>query len=113
MDIIATFAVEGHDQAELDAAVDYLVGVRPLALETPRALASEITRNLGDDLPPTHTDVELGILRAVTVDEVGAAAASHLRAEDCTVIAVGDADAIVADLESLGHAEVEVRRDDE
>ncbi len=111
LDIIATFAAGGPGQAELDAAVDYLVGVRPLALETPRALASEITRNLGDDLPPTHTDAELSTLRAVTVDEVAAAAASRLRAEDSTVIAVGDADAIVDDLGSLGHADVEVQRD--
>lgn len=112
LQIIDTFAAEGPTQAELDAAVDYLVGVRPLALETPRALASEITRNLGDDLDPTHTDTELAALRDVTVDQVAEAAAAHLRADDTTVIAVGDADAIAADLEALGHADVDVRQDE-
>ena len=112
LEIIGRLAEEGATADERDAAVDFLVGVRPLALETPRALASEVTRNLGDDLPPTHTDAELAALRDVEVDAVSAAAAAHLRAEDCTVIAVGDADEIVGDLEALGHAEVEVRRDD-
>lgn len=111
LEIIGTLADEGPTRAERDAAVDYLVGVRPLALETPRALASEVSRNLGDDLPPTHTDTELELLRGVTVDAVAAAAATHLRPDDCTVVVVGDADAIVGDLEQLGHAEVEVRRD--
>ena len=111
LDIATRLAEEGPTQAERDAAVDYLVGVRPLALETPRALANEVTRNLGDDLPPARTDTELAALREVTVDAVGDAAAAHLRAGDCTVIAVGDAAAITADLEALGHADVEVRRD--
>ena len=111
LDIVRRLAEEGPTAAERDAAVDYLVGVRPLALETPRALVSEVSRNLGDDLPPTHTDGELAALREVTVEQVGAAAATHLRADDCTVIAVGDADAILAELGGLDHAEVEVRRD--
>lgn len=111
LDIVRRLAEDGPTRDEVDAAVDYLVGVRPLALETPRALASEVTRNLGDDLPPTHTDAELGALRDVTLDEVAAAAAAHLRPEDCTVIAVGDADAIVGGLDRLDHAQVEVRRD--
>ena len=112
LDIVRRLAEEGPTAAERDAAVDYLVGVRPLALETPRALADEVTRNLGDDLPPTHTDAELAALRDVSVEAVADAAARYLRAEDCTVIAIGDADAVVTDLEALGHAEVEVRRDD-
>ena len=111
LDIIAGLAEDGPTQDEVDSAVDYLAGVRPLALETPRALVSEVTRNLGDDLAPTHTDAELAALRAVTVDDVAAAAAAHLRPEDCTVIAVGDADAIAAELADLDHADVEVRRD--
>jgi predicted Zn-dependent peptidase len=111
LDIVGRLAAEGPTQEERDAAVDFLVGIRPLALETPRALASEIGRNLGDDLPPTHTDTELGALRGVTVDEVAAAAATHLRPDDCTVVAVGDADEVVAALDALGHADVEVRRD--
>lgn len=112
LEIVRRLADEGPTAAERDAAVDYLVGVRPLALETPRALASEVSRNLGDDLGPAHTDVELDAMRGVTADQVGAAAATHLRAEDCTVIAVGDADSIASDLEALGHADVEVRRED-
>ncbi len=111
LEIVARLAEEGPTADELSAAVDYLAGVRPLALETPRALVSEVTRNLGDDLPAAYTDAELEALRTLTVDEVAEAAATHLRAEDCTVVAVGDADAIVADLDAVGHAEVEVRRD--
>ncbi len=111
LDIVRRFADEGPTADELTAAVDYLAGVRPLALETPRALVSEVTRNLGDDLPADQTDAELVRLRELTVDEVAVAAAAHLRADDCAVIAVGDADAITADLEALDHADVEVRRE--
>lgn len=112
LEIVDRFADEGPTADELAAAVEFLVGVRPLALETPRALASEVSRNLGDDLSPDHTDAELAAMRDLTVHDVAAAAATHLRAEDCTVIAVGDAEAIVGELEALGHADVEVRRDD-
>lgn len=111
LQIIGRLAQEGPTAEERAAAVDYMVGVRPLALETPRALVSEISRNLGDDLPATYTDTELEALREVTVDQVAAAAERYLRPEDCTVIAVGDASAIAPELEQLGHAEVEVRRD--
>lgn len=107
LDIVRRLADEGPTQEEVEAAVDYLVGVRPLALETPRALVSEVSRNLGDDLPAGHTDTELSEMRALTVDAVAEAAATHLRAEDCTVIAVGDAEVIATELAALGHAEVE------
>ena len=111
LEIARRFADEGPTGDELAAAVDFLAGVRPLALETPRALVSEVSRNLGDDLPAAYTDTELAALRAVTVEEVATAAAAHLDPDDCTVIAVGDADAIADDLQRIGHAEVEVRRD--
>jgi predicted Zn-dependent peptidase len=108
LDIVRRLADEGPTYQEVEAAVDYLVGVRPLALETPRALVSEVARNLGDDLAPSHTDTELSEMRALTVDEVAEAAATHLRTDDCTVIAVGDAEAIANELAALGHAEVEL-----
>jgi predicted Zn-dependent peptidase len=107
--IMRDFAASGPTPAERDAAVDYLAGVRPLTLETPRALVAEVSRNLHDDLPAEHTDTEVARLREVTRDEVAAAAARHLRTDDLVVVAVGDAATITDGLVALDCGEVEVR----
>jgi predicted Zn-dependent peptidase len=107
--IMRDFAASGPTPAERDAAVDYLAGVRPLTLETPRALVGEVSRNLHDDLPAEHTDTEVTRLRDVSRDEVAAAAATHLRTEDLVVVVVGDAAAITDGLTALDCGEVEVR----
>lgn len=109
LDIVTRFADEGPTAEERDAAVEYLVGVRPLTLETPRALVSEVSRNLRADLTADHTDTELARMRDVTVEQVAVSAAEHLRADDLVIVAVGAADTIAPDLDGLGYAEVEVR----
>jgi predicted Zn-dependent peptidase len=111
LDRIAELAAGGPTDDEVATAVHYLVGVRPLSMETPAALVSEVARNLGQGLEASHTDRELAAMRALTRDQVAAAAARWLDPADATIVAVGDAGAIVADLQAIGHADVEVQRD--
>ncbi len=109
--IMRALADGGATADERDAAVDYLAGVRPLTLETPPALVSEVARNLDDGLPSDHTDAELARLRSVTTDEVSAAATAHLAPDGMTLVAVGDASVIADGIGALGHADVEVVTD--
>lgn len=104
--LTATLAADGPTMAEVDTARDYLTGVIPLSLETPKALAGVVAGNLGDDLPTDHTTRHLQALRAATRDDVAAAARTHLDVSGLVVVAVGDLDEVADDIEALGWGEV-------
>lgn len=101
-------AAEGPTAEEVTGAADYLAGVIPLSLETPKSLAAAVAGNVGDDLAPDHVTQHLQELRSATHDEVRRAAGEHLRVDDVVVVAVGDVAAIRADVEALGWGEVEL-----
>lgn len=103
---VAALAVDGPTPAEVAGASDYLAGVIPLSLETPRALAGTVAGNLGDDLPPEHTTTHLDALRSTLPGEVSRAARTHLSVDDVVVVAVGDAAEIEPDLVALDWGEV-------
>ncbi len=103
---VVRLAADGPTDDEVAGAADYLAGVIPLSLETPRALASTVAGNLGDDLPPEHTTTHLAALRSATTGDVRRAASAHLSADDVVVVAVGDATQIEADLVALDWGEV-------
>lgn len=95
-------AAEGPTQDEVVRARDYLTGVIPLSLETPKALASVVAGNIGDDLPTDHTSRHIAALRAATRDDVAAAATEHLATDDLVAVVVGDIDTVGDDLAALG-----------
>lgn len=107
---VEDLASDGPTPEEVAGAADYLAGVIPLSLETPRSLAMTVAGNRGDDLPPDHTTAYLEALRRATPDEVTRAADAHLSTSDVVVVAVGDAAEIEADLVALDWGEV-VRHD--
>lgn len=113
LDIVADIATVGPTGAELEAARDALIGVQPLRTESVANLATQVAHCLAEDLPHDHVAAVLEQVRDVTASEVVAAAATHLRPDDMTVIAVGDAASIASDLEAVGYGTFDVIRDSE
>ncbi len=100
----------GPTDEEVAAARDYAAGVFGLQMETAGQIASRISQlvvyGLEDDYYHTYRDR----VRAVTTDEVAAAARAHIRPHEVQVVVVGDADEIVAPLEALDLGPLEVAR---
>ncbi len=92
----------GAEPAELDEARDYLVGVFPLAFETPDAIASAIAHLRVYGLPADYYDTYRPQMQAVTLDDVAAAAATRLRPERVAIVAVGDGDRLEGELSGMG-----------
>ncbi|MCI0343821.1 MAG: insulinase family protein [Chloroflexi bacterium] len=98
--------------AEAQAARDYLVGVFPLRFETAGAVAAALTGLVVHDLPDDELAGYRSRIEAVTVDDVLAAARSHLDVERMAIVLVGDVDAFLPAVEAAGLGPLEVERDD-
>jgi zinc protease len=94
--------------AELAAARDYLVGVFPLRFETPGAVVAALTGVFVHDLPDDELTRYRREVEGVSVAAVQKAAQDHIHPDRLAIVAVGDADAVAADLESAGFGELEV-----
>jgi zinc protease len=102
---------EPLDQAELDAARDFLVGVFPLRFETPAAIAAALSGIVVQRLPDDELERYRPTVAAVTAEEVRAAAEEHIHPDRSAILVVGDAQRVEADLRSAGLGEVEVVRE--
>jgi zinc protease len=96
------------DGPELALATDYLAGVFPLRYESTDAvagaLANAVIHALDDDWFAAYRDR----VRAITPDDVLAAARAHVDPSRMLVLALGDAKTIRAPLEALGLGPVTV-----
>ncbi|MEZ4425001.1 MAG: pitrilysin family protein [Gemmatimonadota bacterium] len=99
---------DGPTDEEVESARDYMAGVFPLQFETGGQVANQVGRLWVYDLPEDEYDLYRDRIRAVTTDAARAAGRAHVHPERAQVVVVGDADAIRADLEALGHGPVEV-----
>jgi len=98
----------GPTPEEVEAATSYLAGVFPLRLETTGQIASRIAEMVVFDLPEDYYRTYRDRVREVTAGQAAEAARRHIRpAELCTVV-VGDAEAVVPQLEGLGIGPVTV-----
>jgi zinc protease len=97
---------------ELAAARDYLVGVFPLRFETPGAVVAALGGLYVNDLPDDELARYRREVEAVTIEAVQQAAQDHIHPDKIAIVAVGDADAVAADLEAAGFGELEVITDD-
>ena len=94
--------------AELAAACDYLVGVFPLRFETPGAVVAALAGQFIQELPDDELARYRREVEAVTIERVQQAARDHIDPDRIAIVAVGDADAVGAELESAGFGELEV-----
>ncbi|MGZ6265907.1 MAG: M16 family metallopeptidase [Candidatus Limnocylindrales bacterium] len=94
-------------KAELAAARDYLVGVFPLRFETPGAVVGALGGLFVHGLPDDELDRYRDATEAVTIADVQTAAREHIDLDRIAIVAVGDADAVGAELEAAGLGELE------
>ena len=97
--------------AELAAARDFLVGVFPLRFETPGPVVGALSGLVVHDLPDDELATYRSRIEAVTAGQVQSIAQARIHPDEAAIVMVGDAARIVADLEALAIAPVEVIRD--
>ena len=100
------------ETAELHAARDYLVGVFPLRFETPPAVVGAIAGLLIHGLPMDELDRYRPSIEAVTDADVQGVATRHIRPDELAVVLVGDADAMLPELEGAAIGPIMVERDE-
>lgn len=102
------YVAEGPTEEEVASARDYIAGIFPLQLESTGQVASRVAELLIYDLPldtwATHRDR----IRGVDREAAWRAAKDHIRPGEFRVTVVGDAEAVVPDLEALDLGPVEV-----
>ena len=92
---------------ELEATANYLSGVFVIRLETQDGLAAQVAAVRLMGLPLAYLENYTTRVRAVTREEIRAAAARYVDPERAAVVVVGDASRIAAQLESIGKVTVE------
>ena len=98
---------EPPDQAELDDARNYLVGVFPYTLQTIQNLASRLETLAAFDLEHDEYERWPERIRATTRQDVHEVCRRHLLPDRLAVIAVGPASELAPQLENLGTIEVQ------
>ena len=98
--------------AELAAARDYLVGVFPLRFETPGAVAGALGGLFIHELPDDELTRYRAEVEAVTIEAVQQAARDHIHMDRLAIVAVGDADAVSAELKAAAFGELKVITDE-
>ncbi|MEV4216496.1 pitrilysin family protein [Micromonospora sp. NPDC049662] len=97
---IARTQADGVTEDELAVARSWRAGQLSVELQSPRAIASALTTLVVHDLPDDyHARLREELLNA-DVDQVSAAAATHLHTDALTLVVEGDAAVIREDLES-------------
>jgi zinc protease len=94
--------------AELAAARDYLVGVFPLRFETPGAVVGALGGLFVQALPDDELARYRSEVEAVTIESIQKAAQDHIHLDRLAIVAVGDADAVAAELSAANFGELEV-----
>jgi predicted Zn-dependent peptidase len=100
------------EAAELTIARDYLVGVFPLRFESAAQVASSITGLVVNGLPDDELDRYRPAIAAVTAEQILAAARTHIRPDEASIVLVGDAARFGDALRDAGLGEVEIIRDE-
>ena len=94
--------------SELSLATSYLDGVFPIRYETTAAIASALANLVIYGLPDDYFDAYRDRVRAVTAEDVLAAARARLHPDELQIVVVGDSAAVRGELESLGAGDVVV-----
>lgn len=88
-------------ESELSLAKDYLDGVFPIRYETTSAIASALSNLVVQELEPDYYDTYRARIRAVTREDVLAAARTHLHSEKLQTLVVGNVSAVRDQVEAL------------
>jgi zinc protease len=102
---------EPVSEDELRAARDFLVGVFPLRFETPGAVVGALSSLVAHDLPDDELARYRPAIEAVTVEDLTAAARTHIQPPAAAIVLVGDADAFLPALEAAAIGPIVVERE--
>jgi predicted Zn-dependent peptidase len=91
---------------ELAAAKSLLAGRFALGLETSAAVVSALVDLDVHALPADSLDTYRGRIRALTEEQVAAAARDFVRPDEAAIVVVGPADAVVPQLEPFGEVRI-------
>jgi zinc protease len=94
-------------EGELQGAQAYLAGHFPLTIETPDAIATQVSNQLFYELPLEELQTYPDRVRSVSPEEVQRVARTYLRPDRLAVVLVGNADGFVDDLKGIGFGEFE------
>ena len=106
LDEIRQMQEQSISQAELEMAVNYLIGHQALDFETSAGIADQFVDLMTYDLPLDTWSQVPAALRALTPEEVWNATRRYLDADHTTVVLVGNASAFARDLRKLGPTRV-------
>jgi len=98
---------EGVREEELEAAKNFLTGSFAIGLETPAALAGQLLNVRLNRLPADYLETYVPRLRAVTTEQVQAAAAQYFDPETLAIVLVGDAARIGEKLQKFQPVQIE------
>ena len=109
---LGRIAEDPVEDAELDAARDYLIGVFPLRFETSAQVAGALSGLVIHGLPDDELDRYRPAVAAVGEDDVRAAAAAHIDVHKASIVVVGDVSKFEEPLRQAGYGEVEIVHDE-
>lgn len=112
MSELGRIAQDPVEEAELDAARDYLIGVFPLRFETSAQVAGALAGLVVHGLPDDELDRYRPAVACVGAQDVRTAAAAHIDPDRASIVVVGDVSKFEAPLREAGYGEVEVVHDD-
>jgi zinc protease len=112
MDELRRLTSDPVEEAELDAARDYLIGVFPLRFETSAQVAGALSGLVVQGLPDDELDRYRPAVAAVSADDVRAAAARYVDAERASIVIVGEVSKFEEPLREAGYGEVEIVHDE-
>jgi zinc protease len=98
--------------AELKSAKDYLIGVFPIRFETPGAVLGALAGLAVHGLPDEELTRYREHIESVTADDILATAQRRIDVDHLSIVLVGDADKIAAELEGAGIAPMAIERDE-
>lgn len=93
---------------ELGEAEEYLAGSFPLTIETPNDIATQVLNVVFYQLPVSELATFRKRVIAVTPDDIQRVAQNYIRPDQLSIVLVGDARAIVPQLQSVGFTDVDV-----
>jgi len=102
MEVINDFRKNPATPSELSEATAYLSGVFAIQTETAAAVAGRVLTSALHGLPADYWQTYRQRVRKVSAADVSGAVERHVRPEQLTIVAVGNAGAFAKTLESLG-----------
>ncbi len=91
---------------ELDSARRYVVGVFPLRNEAPSSIANLALWQRLYGFPDSYWEEHLRRLEAISVADVQRASDTYIRPDNMSIVAVGDAGNLAAELGAFGEVEI-------